>query len=181
MKITKIKIERVPVALARPLVISFGTYTEAVNWFVKVEAEDGSFGIGAASPFAPVTGETAESCLAVLQLFADTLTGCDADDIKSVHEAMDRIIYGNGSAKCAIDTALYDRKGKLAGMPVYRMLGGTDGIVVNDVTIGIDTPDEMARLALHYVQNLGFGILKVKIGADSVHDMEALAKIREAV
>ena len=33
-------------------------------------------------------------------------------DIAGAHKLMDSIIYGNGSAKCAFDIALYDIAGK---------------------------------------------------------------------
>lgn len=181
MKITKIKIEKVPVAFERPLVVAFGTFEKAVNWFVKLETDEGLYGIGAASPFAPVTGETAESCYEILKLFSKKLVGYDTKDIGGVHNFLDSMIYANGSAKCAIDIALYDLKGKAKGLPVFRMLGGENGTVVNDVTVGIDEPDDMARLAEHYVKDMGFSILKVKIGSDFSHDLEALSKIRKSV
>ena len=48
------------------------------------------------------------------------LVGMDPLDIEKIHAVMDKAFYGNGSAKCAIDLAMYDLAGKKAGLPVYK-------------------------------------------------------------
>lgn len=44
-------------------------------------------------------------------------------------------------------------------MPLYKLLGGSNPTVINDITIGIDTPENMAKKAYDYV-NMGYRILK---------------------
>ena len=88
---------------------------------------------------------------------------------------------GNSSAECAVDLAMYDIRGKAAGMPVYKLLGGYSNTVLNDITVSIMEPQAMADKALSYVRDEGYRVLKVKVGADVNDDIRALTLIREAV
>ncbi len=128
-----------------------------------------------------MTGETPESCLAVLQMFRQGLIGMNPLDIEKVHVMMDSLVHGNGSAKCAVDIALHDIKGKVMNQPLYRVLGGYQDTVQNDITIGINTPEKMAETARHYVKDMGYRILKIKVGIDPEEDLRALSLIRQAV
>lgn len=128
-----------------------------------------------------MTGETPESCLAVLQMFRQGLIGMNPLDIEKVHVMMDSLVHGNGSAKCAVDIALHDIKGKVMNQPLYRVLGGYQDTVQNDITIGINTPEKMAEMARHYVKDMGYRILKIKVGIDPEEDLRALSLIRQAV
>lgn len=128
-----------------------------------------------------MTGETPEGCLAVLQMFRQGLIGMNPLDIEKVHVMMDSLVHGNGSAKCAVDIALHDIKGKVMNQPLYRVLGGYQDTVQNDITIGINTPEKMAETARHYVKDKGYRILKIKVGIDPEEDLRALSLIRQAV
>ncbi len=100
---------------------------------------------------------------------------------EKIHVLMDRLITGNSSAKAAIDIALFDIKGKVMGQPLYKILGGYDNKIQTDMTIGIDTPENMAKEAKERVENDGFRILKIKAGINPDEDIKALQLIREAV
>ena len=179
MKITDIKYEMVNLRSAIPLKISYTTMTDCPAVFLKISTDEGIFGYGEAAPFAPVTGETPDTVLSVLKLFAPQLIGADPLDIAGIHAMMDTCIYSNGSAKCAVDIALYDIASKTAGLPLYRYLGGSSNTVVTDVTIGMDEPAVMAERAMEWIGK-GFRILKLKTGLDPAADLEAIRLIRRA-
>lgn len=181
MKITNIQIEKFSIPFTEPFQVAFGLITDSESWTVKVMTDEGIYGLGSAAPLAFVTGETMDTCYLVLKMFAEALIGCDPMDIKGAHALMDGLIYGNGSAKCAMDTALYDIIGKKKELPLYRLLGGTDPAVYNDITIGIDEAAKMCAEAKKYVKEKGFRILKVKTGIDLQQDIEALRQIRKEV
>ncbi len=181
MKITEIKIEKFSIPFTEPFQVAFGLISDSESWTIKVMTDEGIYGLGSAAPMAFVTGETMNTCYLVLKMFAEALIGRNPEDIQGAHALMDSIIYGNGSAKCAVDTALYDIAAKKREMPLYRLLGGTNPSVDNDITIGIDQPDKMRAEAEKYVKEKGFRILKVKTGLDLQQDMEALTLIRQAV
>ncbi len=181
MKITDVKITKFSADLMKPLRVAYGTVATANNWIVKIMTDEGIYGLGAATPDAFVTGETMETCYIVMEMFAKAFIGFDPLDIEGAHKLMDSMIYGNGSAKCAFDIALYDIIGKYRNLPVWKVLGGTDPVVLNDITIGMDSPEVMAEEAGRYVFDKGFRILKVKIGLDPGKDLRTLGMIRETV
>ena len=181
MRITNVRIERFSAPLKKPFSVAYGTMDSADSWIVRVETDEGLYGLGSAAPLPFVTGETMDTCRLVLEDLACSLIGADALDIQGAHAIMDARIHANGSAKCAFDVALHDIAGKRQGLPVWRLLGGDDPVVVNDITVGIDTPENMRREAERCVFDLGFKILKVKIGLDLDHDLEALRAIRSSV
>ena len=145
MRITGMKVEKVRIPMTASLKVAFATVDSLESVLIRVETDEGCVGFGEASPFAPVTGETLDGVIAVLDIFRQGLMGMDPMDIEGVHAMMDGVIVGNGAAKCAVDLAMYDLMGKAAGVPVYKLLGGYSNTVQNDITIGISTPEQMAE------------------------------------
>jgi L-rhamnonate dehydratase len=84
-------------------------------------------------------------------------------------------------AVSAVETALWDIKGKVLGAPIYELMGGlvTRTIPVTGYVF-IDTPEENVRLAKRYMA-LGIGGLKVKVGRDPESDEARVAALREAL
>lgn len=181
MKITEIKMEKIRIELTAPFRVAFTELTYSENVLIKVTTDDGLEGYGEAAPLPLVTGETADSVISILNMLKPGLIGMNPMDIEAIHAMMDSIIWGNSSAKCAVDLAMYDLMGKKTNQPVYKLLGGYANHVQNDITIGIQSPDEMAREAVRHVKEDGFHILKVKAGINVKEDIEALTLIRQAV
>jgi L-alanine-DL-glutamate epimerase-like enolase superfamily enzyme len=181
MKITDVKIEKFSIDLIEPFKVAFAEISSCENLLIKIETDEGYCGYGEAAPFAPVTGETFEGCAAVLGMFRQGLIGMNPLDIEKIHVMMDGLVHGNGSAKCAVDIALHDLKGKVMNQPVFRVLGGYQDAVQSDITIGIASPERMAELAEKYVKNQGYRILKIKAGINPDDDLRALSLIRKAV
>lgn len=180
MKITDILVKRVSFERKKVFKIAFSVSKYVEGVYVKIVTDEGIYGLGEAMPFAPVTGETIETVMAVLSLLKERLLGEDPCNLEKIHAIMDAQIKGNTAAKAAIDFACYDILGKAAGMPVYKLLGGFKNSIVTDITVGIDTPENMANDAKEKAER-GFNILKIKCGADFVSDCKAVEKIRKAV
>lgn len=181
MKITDIKIEKVHIPLLGPITVTFATISYAENLLIKVSTDEGIDGYGEAAPMPFVTGETVDSVVAAIRSLTPGLIGQDPLNIEKIHEIMDSVYHANGSAKCAIDLAMYDLAGKKLGVPVYKLLGGYSNEVQNDITIGIADPEDMAKSAKNFVKEKGFHILKVKAGIHVEDDIRAMKLIREAV
>jgi L-alanine-DL-glutamate epimerase-like enolase superfamily enzyme len=154
--------------------------TMSPSVIVRVGTDEGICGFGEASPFAPVTGCDVPDTLDFIASIAPALIGTDAFGIERSHAIMDGVASGHTPGKAAIDIALYDILGKRAGLPLYRLLGGSEPMVHSDMTIGIDNPEVMAAKARHHV-DAGFAILKIKVGIDPAADLEAIRLIRETV
>jgi L-alanine-DL-glutamate epimerase-like enolase superfamily enzyme len=75
---------------------------------------------------------------------------------------------------------LYDLAARQVGLPLYRYLGGEKRQIITDVTIGIDTAENMAASAAKFVAQ-GFRIIKVKLGKKPDDDIERIKAIRQAI
>jgi L-rhamnonate dehydratase len=91
--------------------------------WVKVTAEDGTYGLGPCSFGRP--------CAAIIEdHYAPILVGHDALAIERLWDMMFRMSKPYGTvglaavAMSGVDLALWDLKGKLHGQPVYELLGG---------------------------------------------------------
>ncbi|MCX5078700.1 mandelate racemase/muconate lactonizing enzyme family protein [Streptomyces sp. NBC_00513] len=153
---------------------------------VKIHAEDGTVGIGECYglPSPQVTATVVSTILTPL------LIGQDALATTAVWE---RLYQGqaagghNGGfyleALAGIDLALWDLRGKLAGVPVHRLLGGPIreriDCYASPVALHAD-PADSAHQAHGFVAD-GFTALKVKIGRGERTDRAHLTAVREAV
>ncbi|MDR2750551.1 MAG: dipeptide epimerase [Clostridiales bacterium] len=178
MKIAGIEAKKVVLPLAKEFRISLGAVANFEAVFVKVITDEGLFGYGEASPFAYVTGETCETVIDAISYISKALTGLDPFSIEAIHRTMDRVTARNGSAKAAIDIALYDIMSKAAGVPLYKFLGGSQSNVETDMTISIDDPQIMGQEAKD-LSNSGFRMLKIKAGGNREADLEAIDLIRK--
>jgi len=119
---------------------------------VKVITEDGIYGLGDAT----VNGREMAVVTYLEEHVIPCLVGRDAHDIEDIWHYLYRGVYWRRGPICmaavaAIDMALWDIKGKVAGLPVYQLLGGKSrtGVTVyahaNGETIS-DTLDKTAEL-----------------------------------
>jgi L-alanine-DL-glutamate epimerase-like enolase superfamily enzyme len=156
--------------LAEPFTISRGT-TETTE-VVYVEIEHGSeTGFGEATPIDRY-GQTAESALAYIQEYRDKL----GDDPWALEEIESRLPPEQFAARAGIDAALHDLQGKLAGVPVWRLLGLRRAGPPTSWTIWLGDPDDMARRA----EAVGgtFKRLKLKLGGGDGLDVERVRAVR---
>jgi L-alanine-DL-glutamate epimerase-like enolase superfamily enzyme len=123
-------------------------------------------------------GETPESMAAVLPLLLEALEidgpfEPSAGGLAAAGRAMDAAIRWNGAAKCALDIALHDLAGKVAGLPVHALLGLGPDIPPTDFTLGLDEPAVVARRARRAAD---FPALKIKVGGPA--DLATLRAVR---
>lgn len=132
---------------------------------LKIETADGIYGIGDAT----LNGRE----MAVVSYLEDHLIPCligrDAHQIEDTWQFFYRGAYWRGgpvgmSAIAAIDMALWDIKGKVAGLPVYQLLGGAcrSGVTVYGHANGESIDDTIAE-ALKY-QAMGYKAIRLQCG-----------------
>lgn len=161
-------IDRLP--LAETFRIARETTEEAA--VVRVEIRHGdTVGYGEAAPLERYD-QTPESALAYVERNADAL-GDDPWALDAVHG---RLPQGEPAARSAIDAALHDLCAKLAGVPLWRLLGLERGGPPTSWTIGIDDPDAMARKAERDAPR--FKKLKLKLGGGDGLDVERVRAVR---
>ncbi|MBT9289882.1 enolase C-terminal domain-like protein [Prosthecodimorpha staleyi] len=131
---------------------------------LRLEAEDGSVGWGEAAPWAVFSG-TAEANAAAIDVYLrPLLIGRRASEVARIMDEAAHAIVGHGEAKAAVEMALYDLWGRIAGVPVAALLGG----VFRDripLSVSIANPDFEADL-LFLEERLADGVrlFKVKTG-----------------
>ncbi len=178
MKIEAIHSDVYALELARPYEIAFRRIDSIELVVTRVYAQDGSFGLGAASPEKHVTGETNEVCqqaLAKEQL--GWLIGTDFRSLPAVSRRLRAQMPQTPAARAALDIALYDLVGKSIRMPLVEMLGRAHDRLPTSVTIGILGVDDTVREAREHADN-GFRILKIKLGHSVEEDIERLRMVR---
>jgi L-alanine-DL-glutamate epimerase-like enolase superfamily enzyme len=152
--------------MAETFVISRGAADEAEVVFVEIRHE-GVSGFGEAAPIERYE-ESGASALA-FALGAEELLGDDPFAFEAIEVRL-RDRPGEQAAKAAIDAALHDLCGKLAGLPVWRLLGLERAGPATSWTIWLGDPDDMARRA-EKVRGR-FKRLKLKLGGGDGLDVE---------
>jgi L-alanine-DL-glutamate epimerase-like enolase superfamily enzyme len=181
MKITGIDAWTVKMRLAEPYSIAYESVAEAINVFVRLETNRGVVGYGCAAPDPHVTGETAAEVLRALEETAGSeLKGSDPCRHAMLMERLKKSLRDLPSARAAIDMALFDVLGKVAGLPVWKLLGGYRRRIRTSVTVGI-LPESETVAAARDLKARGFRCLKLKGGRDLDSDICRLLKVREAV
>jgi D-galactarolactone cycloisomerase len=192
-----------PISVPRPLPV-WTAQEESKAWSViltEVKTDDGLVGYG------EIHGAPMPRICEWVARFAEIITGMDG----LAHEAVwDRLFAltcprpgaieaSNGvmppvprgertavmAAIAGIDIALWDLKGKAAGMPVWRLLGGENRPLFTYATGGYYRPgvsnaaygEELARFL-----DLGYRAVKLKTGAGSVAaEAERVGAVRKAL
>ena len=145
---------------------------------VIVEVQDDRFpglvGVGEGYPDR-YYGETPEIMAVVLPMLAEAVGDIEPTraGLAAAGDAMDAVIRGHGASKCALDIALHDLVGKVAGVPVHELLGLSPDLPPTDFTIGIDAPDVVAERAQ---RASAFPALKIKVGGPG--DLATLEAVR---
>lgn len=181
MKITEVRLGTISVPLRVPFKTALRSVSSVEDVIVEIHTDTGAVGYGEAPPTGVITGDTTGAIIgAIKDHIAKTIIGRDVDDFEDVIQSVQKSILKNTSAKAAVDMALWDLYGQLYKIPVYKMLGGARKHIITDITISVNSPEEMARDAVDAI-NRGYDCLKVKVGADPTLDVARLSAVREAV
>jgi L-Ala-D/L-Glu epimerase / N-acetyl-D-glutamate racemase len=180
LKITGVEIFLFDIPITSPFRIAIGTMTAANDLLIRIQTDQGIVGLGEACPFPPITGETQATNAAAAASIRDMIVGKDPLAIDSLLREIGPIVHSNPSAVAAFDMALFDILGKVAGLPLFRLFGGTKNVFETDITTSLDTLEKMTAEAKGYADK-GYKTLKVKVGLDPDEDYSHIAAIRAAV
>jgi L-alanine-DL-glutamate epimerase-like enolase superfamily enzyme len=153
---------------------------------VKVVTEDGLSGFG--------ESHHGRAHSAVAKLINTTLrqliVGMNAADVVGVWKRIyDKQLasHGMGAGTClamsGIDMALWDIRGKAAGWPLYKLLGGASRPIpayAGGVSLGYQEPAELVDEAMPH-KEAGYKAIKLRVGDTPSRDLERVAAIRKAL
>lgn len=181
MKITRLECWPVTMRLAEPYAIAYERVESTTNVFLRIQTDRNVVGLGCAAPDRAVTGETPEGVQHDLRAVAEpVLKGADPLRHALVLDRLAEALPGSPSARAAVDMALFDILGKIAGLPVWKLLGGYRDRIKTSVTIGVLPVEDAVRRARDWVVQ-GFTCLKLKGGINVEEDIIRIRRVREAV
>lgn len=137
---------------------------------VKIETDEGLYGWGDAT----LNGRELSVASALQEHIAPLLIGRDPDRIEDTWQMLFRGTYWRGgpvlmTALAGVDLALWDIKGKRAGLPVYSLLGGRtrDGALAYSHCSG-DTFQEVED-SIRARMEQGFKVLRAQVAIPGTH------------
>jgi L-alanine-DL-glutamate epimerase-like enolase superfamily enzyme len=149
---------------------------------VRLVADDGTVGLGESGTI----GVTYDAAFpggqrAALDLLGPAIVDSDPRSPQSVARAMHHALSGHPYAKAGIDMACWDLAARLAGVPLWQLLGG-DGPGATPLYRPVQgaTPQEAAAKAVERIAQ-GNPRLQVKVGDDPLIDAARVLAVRDAV
>ena len=152
---------------------------------VKVTTDDGIVGFGE-SHHGRSPGAVAHLANTTLR---QLVLGMDASDVVGVWARIYKMQLGSHGmgaatsiAMSGIDMALWDIRGKAAGWPVYKLLGGSCRPIpayAGGVALGFQQPDALVDEIRPLVES-GYKAVKLRLGDTPARDLERVAAVRKA-
>jgi L-Ala-D/L-Glu epimerase len=181
VKVKTIEIYKLNIPFKHPLKVAIGKKVGANNILIKIITDKDLVGWGEASPSPYITGDSQESNYVMAQQLALLMKGKNPIAIEDRMREINGFIVGEPSIRSAFDMALYDLLGKAAGLPLYKLLGGSQREMRTDLTIGIqDTVEQTVNRAVEILE-LGFDAIKLKTGRPGLADVALVQAVRERV
>jgi DNA-binding NtrC family response regulator/L-alanine-DL-glutamate epimerase-like enolase superfamily enzyme len=159
-----------------------GSHVKSPFLLVRMHTDAGLTGLGEVSCTPRWSGEDSTSAAHFISAyFSPLLIGRDPANLHGLNVQISTTIAGNHFTKAAIEMALWDLAGKVAGKPVYELLGGRiRQVIPTKWSISGVEPVRAAEIAKWAVQQ-GFKCMKVKVGIDPDGDVARVRAVREAV
>ena len=158
-----------------------GICTHRVTTLILVHTDSGLTGIGSAYTHPSL------AYLIIRDQLEPLLKEQDPTDIDSLWERMygTTLWYGRKGAAITtlggVDTALWDLRGKIEGVPIWQMLGGNQsscpayasGLLWKEKT-------ELAQEAINYIEK-GYRRVKMRLARNEDYDRQAVQAVRQAI
>ena len=186
-KISTIRAQRFNIPLAEVLTdAKHGDHTHFELITVTITLEDGTQGTG----YTYTGGKGGHAILAMIEHdLAPFLLGRDGSDPDPLYDAMQWHVHyvGRGGvasfAISAVDIALWDIKGKRAGLPLWKMAGGaSDRCRAYCGGIDLNFPLPKLLASIQGYLDAGFNGVKIKLGQPTLaEDITRIKAVRELI
>ena len=156
-----------------------GTVAGSVEVIVlRLAAEGGEEGFGEASPWVVFTGSPEASFAALDRYLRPLVVDRPVGEMAAIMEDARTAVAHATEAKAALESALLDLNGRIAGLPVWALLGGKARGAI-PLSCSIADPEFDNDLALlDRLRADGVGIIKLKAGfREAAFDIQRLERI----
>ena len=175
-------VDTVPVRI--PLESRYGEIDSVLGVVVSLKTDDGLEGLGHAIT---LSGRHFRALVAAVDELGDLLVGEDPRQPERLHRKMLPDAAGGiaNIAAASLDIAVWDLAGKVAGLPLYRLLGGYRNRVPAYASLhlgrAVSTP-ELPEIACALVEQ-GFKAMKMNLGGAPTVEAEVarVRAVREAI
>jgi mannonate dehydratase len=148
---------------------------------LRITTDDGFVGLGDAT----LNGRELAVASYLSDHLAALLKGRDAHQIEDTWQYLYRGAYWRGgpvtmAAIAAVDTALWDIKAKVAGLPLYQLLGGRSrtGLLAYGHASGIELPELYESIRAHLAE--GYRAVRVQTGVPGLPSVYGVASSANA-
>jgi L-alanine-DL-glutamate epimerase-like enolase superfamily enzyme len=178
MQISKVEVVPIELDLQKPVQMASLPEIEGITAvFVRMETLQGQSAWGCAVAHPWLTGEEPEDMIRVCQDCAAKVPDLHPLNIEYSLSELQELVVDAPSALCAFDLAYHDLLAFIAGIPLYRLLGGYRNRIQTSATIPIGSVKESVERAQTLAMR-GFRILKVKGGMNPEEDVQRIRAIR---
>lgn len=191
MKITKISSHVLRCAMPEELGYSQQYYAQRTAHLVRVETDEGLVGWGEC--FGPGAVALANKTI-VETVIAPMVVGMDPLDRDVIWHKVYNLLRDHGQkgmpiqSLSGVDIALWDIAGKVAGLPIHKLIGGAHRTSVAAYGYGMmlkreSVEDHVARFIdeAAAIKAMGFSATKMKIGLGAKHDIRLAEAVRRGV
>jgi o-succinylbenzoate synthase len=191
MRITKVSWLPFRLPYVAPFATAHGIDQAREGFLLRLTCEDGSKGLGEASPQPAFGGGTLPDALREMAGLAPALVGLSLPEADEQAAHMDLRRPGASAVACALDTALLDLRAQAAGVPLAALLAESliptasskpRTLIPVNATVGAPTIEGARQAAQHAVAR-GFRCIKLKVGVagSRVGELERIAAVRDAI
>ena len=181
MQIIKAEVSPVELRLRTPLhTASLPHLAEIQAVFVRLITRDGRSAWGCTVAHPALTGDKPSAVMRACRACADRVPDLHPTQVEYTLAQLTPLAAGAPSALVAFDLAFHDLLGMIAGLPLYRLLGGFRNRIPTSVTIPCVPLEQAVELARRLAGE-GFRILKLKGGFDPDEDVAKVKAIHRAL
>ena len=178
VQLEKLELREIQMPLLAPFETSFGRTTSRRILIVRAFDRSGASGYGECTamegPF--YNHETIDTAWLIMEQFIAPLLSAARPAEASQVSGILAPIRENRMAKGGVETAIWDLEAKLAGLPLWRHLGGTQSVINCGVSIGLQQSVEALLDKVAREVNSGYQRIKIKIKPGS--DVELVKSVR---
>jgi O-succinylbenzoate synthase len=182
LRIERIALREIRLALREPFRISSGVVTERRIFLLELSEADGptvwAECVAGENPnYSPETVDTAWH--AIKEWIAPRVLGRSLDGPEVVHELLARDFRGHNMAKAAVEMGTWAVAAEQQGVSLSQLLGGTRERVPTGISIGIQANPE--ALVERAKRALASGYRKIKLKIQPGADVPFVNAVREAL
>ena len=177
--IRSIDVKPVTFKLKQPFVTAGGEKSETHNVQITVHLEDGTCGISEASSSIAMPTESQENMAKSLKSLIPELYGKPIENYRELVATAWRLQALHPTAAAAMECAILDAYTRTLKQPLADFLGGKSVTIETDLTLSLNAPKDLHKLAREAVKK-GFRRLKVKLsGISPSEDLARMQAVRK--